>query len=103
MTENPLLKSDDIEIAVMNLLTRDNSPAHYHKLSTEITYCIRGRLRLLVGHEQIQLLLCEGECLVVPPNVPLQNPSNAEGTQVFVVKFLSTPNDKYYIEDGHIE
>ncbi|KKQ81034.1 MAG: hypothetical protein UT01_C0001G0017 [Candidatus Daviesbacteria bacterium GW2011_GWA1_38_7] len=96
--EQSLQQTDQVETAVMTLPVTDEAKPHFHRLGTEVTYCIRGSLRLLVGKPPREVRLDEGQFIIVPPGTPLQNPSNEAGTQVFVVKFPSIPQDKFYTE-----
>lgn len=100
MPEESLQHSEVVEMAVMDLPLIDASRPHYHRLGTEVTYVIRGSLRLIVGHgdSRTECDLTQGQFIIVPPMTPLQNPANEEGTQVFVVKFPSVPGDKYFVE-----
>lgn len=89
-----MLIRDDVECAVMELPEIDLSPPHYHKLATELTCCISGRLHMIV--EDAEFDLDENQFMVIPPEVVSQNPSNSPGTKIFVVKVPSVPNDKFY-------
>lgn len=90
-----ILGREDIECAVMDLPEVDSSPPHYHKLGYEITYCLSGKLHLIIDHKD-RVDLSENQFLVIPPETVLQNPTNDSGTKVFVVRNISTPGDKYY-------
>lgn len=90
-----ILVREDVECAVMVLPEIDLSPPHYHKLAMELTYCISGRLHMKVGEDEFDLL--ENQFMVIPPEVVSQNPSNATGTKIFVVKVPSVPDDKFYV------
>lgn len=89
-----VLIRDDVECAVMGLPEINLDPPHYHKLATELTYCISGRLHMIVGDSEFDLE--ENQFMVIPPNVFSQNPTNAPGTKIFVVKVPSVPDDKFY-------
>ena len=89
-----VLIRDDVECAVMTLPEIDLSPPHYHKLATELTYCISGRLHMIVGEDEFDL--GENQFMIIPPEVISQNPSNSPGTKIFVIKLPSVPNDKFY-------
>lgn len=100
----PELSSSEIEIAVMELPEIDSSNPHYHLEATEITYIISGSLTLNLGHVETpgvyeQVIANQGDFFVVRPGTVLQNPENEPGTIVYVVKFPSVPNDKFYIND----
>jgi quercetin dioxygenase-like cupin family protein len=93
----PALDSKEVEIAWMKLPTRDDSKPHYHRQSTEVTIVLSGRLNLIVGQDQ-KIELREGEFLIIPPGIMLQNPKNEAGTEVIVVKFPSVPEDKFFVD-----
>lgn len=97
--DQSLLRRDDLEIAVMQLPERDVSKPHFHRDSTEVTYVIRGSLRLNIGIPARSLVLAAGEFMVIPPGTVLQNPTNDPGTEVLVIKFPSVPGDKFYYEE----
>lgn len=90
----PELNSSEVEVAVIALPLKDNSPPHFHKKMTEITYVVKGTLHLIVDGNDIDLK--QGEFLVVHPGSVLQNPSNEPETKVFVIKIPSIPGDKFY-------
>lgn len=91
-----ILVSQAIECAVMQLPQKDASPPHYHKLMTEITYCLSGRLHLIIEGQNIEL--GENQFMVIPPEVVIQNPENDPRTRVFVIKVPSVPDDKFYVQ-----
>lgn len=88
-----ILARDDVECAVMYLPEHNSSPPHYHPQGFEITYCISGRLHLIIDGENVELT--ENQFMVIPPDVVLQNPENDPGTRIFVVKAPSVPGDKF--------
>ena len=93
---NELLARNDVECAVMKLPTVDPSPPHFHKLATEVTYVLSGRLKLVIEGNKFDLR--ENQFMVIPPLTVQQNPENDPGTRVFVVKVPSVPDDKFYAE-----
>ncbi len=93
----PELAFEEVELAVINLPELNDSLPHFHKISTEITIVLAGTLDIIIDQKE-KIRLEKGQFLVVYPWTILQNPSNAPDTQVFVVKFPSTPGDKYYSE-----
>ncbi len=90
-----ILRRVDFEFAEMDLPEVDLEPPHYHKLATELTYCISGRLYLIV-HQRDEIELVAREWLFLPPRVVLQNPRNDPGTRIVVFKTPSVPGDKFY-------
>ena len=89
-----ILSRDDVECAVMHLPEVDMTRPHYHPQAFEITYCIKGRLRLVIDGENVELT--ENQFMIIPPGVVLQNPENDPETKIFVVKVPSVPGDKSY-------
>lgn len=90
----PDLKTDSLELAYMILPEVDYSLPHYHKIASEVTICLTGRLNLIVEGQETTLV--PGEFLLVPPGTVLQNPTNEPGTTIFVLKWPSVADDKYY-------
>lgn len=103
--ENHPEHTTNCEIAILRLPTIDDSNPHFHETMTEVTYVISGELELLVWDNGgvWGIKLHKNQYLLVEPGVIIQNPKNTEGTQVFVVKFPSKPNDKKYIEQSKID
>lgn len=96
------LRFEEVEIAVMDLPEADPSPPHYHRESTEFTFVLSGQLEIIFFKEDSgreSVLLGEGDYMLISPETVIQNPRNAPGTRVFVVKWPSVPEDKYYFED----
>lgn len=92
-----ILVRDDVECTIMELPEHDPSKPHFHKTGYEVTYCLSGRLHLIVDQKD-EVDLAENQFLIIPPGVILQNPTNDPGTRIFVVKAPSIPNDKFYGE-----
>lgn len=95
----------DVETAILQLPAVDGSQPHFHEKVNEVTYVISGELELLVWDRGgvWGIKLHKGQYILVEPGAITQNPRNAEGTQVFVVKFPSVPGDNKYIELSEIE
>lgn len=91
-----ILGRRDLECAVMDLSEVDTSPPHYHHLGYEVTYCLSGKLHLIIDHKDM-VDLSENQFIVIPPETVLQNPNNEPGTKVFVVRNISIPGDKFYV------
>ena len=64
---------------------------HYHKLATEITLIVKGKVRV---NEKI---FSKGEIFVIEPN-EVVDPLFLEDTEFVVVKTISDTKDKYIIE-----
>ncbi len=63
---------------------------HYHKIATEITLLIRGRMKVC-GE-----VLTDGAVFLIPPN-EVADPEFLEDCEVVVIKFPSCPGDKYVV------
>ena len=86
---NPsLLKTNDVEVAVKNYKAGDEEEAHYHKIATEYTVILKGKVRML-GVEYN-----EGEILTIPPMESTDFLALTDVTTV-VVKIPGASNDKY--------
>lgn len=92
------LQSDAAEFAIMDLPAINEAPPHFHKKSVELTYCLKGGLRLLLGNNSREVSIRAGDFMTIPAGVPLQNPENDPETQIAVVKAPSVPNDKYNLD-----
>lgn len=93
----PNLMSQEVECAIIEVPIEDLSKPHFHRVMTEITIVLSGRLTLIFG-EKDQVEVGEGEFFIVKPGTVLQNPVNEPGTKVLVIKYPSVPGDKYYVE-----
>ncbi|WP_421856327.1 hypothetical protein [Marinomonas sp.] len=86
--EPTLIKTNDVEVAVKEYKKGDFEESHYHKVATEITVIMSGRV-MMNGIEYTK-----GDIVVIEPN---------ESTDFFaledsintVVKFPGANNDKY--------
>tara|TARA_R110001583_G_scaffold111063_2_gene260141 strand:+ start:18052 stop:18387 length:336 start_codon:yes stop_codon:yes gene_type:complete len=86
--EPTLIKTNDVEVAVKEYKKGDFEESHYHKVATEITVIMSGRV-MMNGIEYTK-----GDIVVTDPN---------ESTDFFaledsintVVKFPGASNDKY--------
>ena len=89
---NPsLLKTNDVEVAVKKYKKGDFEGEHYHKIATEYTVILQGRVKMS-GVEYI-----EGTILTINP---LESTDFEALTDVVtvVVKIPGASNDKYIIE-----
>ena len=86
--EPSLLKTNDVEVAVKNYKTGDSEEAHYHKVATEYTVILKGKVRMM-GIEYN-----EGEILTIHPMESTDFIALTDVTTV-VVKVPGASNDKY--------
>lgn len=63
---------------------------HYHKVGTEITLVIRGKMRIN------NTVYGQGSIIVIHPN-EIADPSFIEDTELVIVKTPSDINDKYTV------
>ena len=86
---NPtLLKTNDVEVAVKEYKKGDKEEKHYHKIATEITIIVSGRVKMN-GIEY-----SKGDIIVIEPN-EVTDFEALEDTVNTVVKFPGVNNDKY--------
>lgn len=83
-----LLKTNDVEVAVKHYNTGDYDKEHYHKIGTEYTVIVKGRVKMS-GKEY-----AEGDVLTIPPLESTDFLALTEATTV-VVKIPGASNDKY--------
>jgi quercetin dioxygenase-like cupin family protein len=90
---NPtLLKTNDVEIAVKEYKKGDKEEKHYHKIATEITIIISGRVKMN-GIEY-----SKGDIIVIEPNEATDFEA-LEDTVNTVVKYPGVNDDKYIGEN----
>ena len=86
--EPSLFKTNDCEVAVKKYRAEDNESAHYHKIATEYTCIVKGRVRMF-DHE-----FNAGDIVVVEPG-DVTDFLALEDTINVVVKLPGANNDKY--------
>lgn len=86
--EPSLYKTNDVEVAVKSYKKNDKEERHYHKIATEITVIISGKVKM--NNE----ILEKGDILVIPPNFSTDFEA-LEDTVTTVVKLPGANNDKY--------
>ena len=91
--EPSLLKTNDCEVAVKEYKKGDYEGKHYHKIATEFTVIISGRVRMN-GIEYK-----EGDIIVMEPNEITDFECLEDGTKNVVVKIPGANNDKYVVEE----
>lgn len=87
--EPSLLKTNDVEVAVKTYKKGDYEAKHYHKVATEFTCIISGRVKMNgIEYEA-------GDIIVMEPNEVTDFECLVDGTTNVVVKFPGANNDKY--------
>jgi quercetin dioxygenase-like cupin family protein len=86
-----LIQTNDVEVAVKEYKAGDLDNRHFHKISTEITVIVSGRVRMN-GVEYVK-----GDIVVIEPNQSTDFEA-LEDTITTVVKYPGANNDKY-LED----
>lgn len=87
--EPSLLKTNDVEVAVKKYARGDYEESHYHKIATEFTVIISGKVRMN-GVEY-----SAGDIIVMEPNESTDFECLEDGTVNIVVKIPGASNDKY--------
>jgi quercetin dioxygenase-like cupin family protein len=88
--EPSLLKTNNVEVAVKEYKKGDCEARHYHKIATEITVIISGRVRMN-GSEY-----AKGDIIVIEPGDATDFEA-LEDTVNAVVKYPGANNDKYIV------
>ena len=87
--EPSLLKTNAVEVALKKYKKGDYEKAHYHKIATEFTVIVSGRVRMN-GKEYI-----EGDIIVIEPNDSTDFEALEDNTLNVVVKIPGANDDKY--------
>lgn len=87
-----VLKTSDVEVAVKTYKKGDYEPPHYHKIATEITVIVEGKVRMYGK------LFEAGDIITIYPGESTDFEA-LEDTINVVVKHPGAVNDKY-IKDG---
>lgn len=90
--EPSLHKTQDVEVAVKTYRRGDYEESHLHKIATEYTVIISGRVRMN-GVEY-----SKGDIIVMEPGEATDFECLEEGTVNVVVKLPGAKNDKYLAE-----
>ncbi|MBQ7543340.1 MAG: hypothetical protein IJT02_00160 [Synergistaceae bacterium] len=83
-----MYRTNDCEVAVKNYSAGDREEKHYHKIATEYTVIISGRVRMF-GQE-----FGEGDIIVAEPGDATDFKALTDAVNV-VVKIPGANNDKY--------
>jgi quercetin dioxygenase-like cupin family protein len=86
--EPTLLKTQQVEVAVKHYRQGDREGRHYHKIATEITVIVSGRVRMN------GLEYGEGDIVVIEPLDSTDFEALADSVTT-VVKYPGAINDKY--------
>lgn len=89
--EPSLLKTNDVEVAVKKYKKGDYEDSHYHKIATEFTVIISGRVKMN-GIEYKA-----GDIIVMEPNESTDFEALEDNTVNVVVKIPGANNDKYLL------
>ncbi len=87
--EPSLCQTNDVEVAVKEYKAGDYEDRHHHKIATEYTAIIKGRVRMN-GVEY-----GAGDIIVMEPNESTDFECLEDGTVNVVVKLPGASNDKY--------
>lgn len=88
--EPSLFKTNDVEVAVKKYKGGDYEKAHYHKLATEFTLIVSGKVKMFDKE------FTEGDIVVVEPGEVTDFFSITDAVNV-VVKLPGANNDKYEV------
>ena len=87
-----LYKTNDCEVGIKRYKKGDHENKHYHKIATEFTVIVEGRVRMF------QREFSEGDIIVVEPGEATSFEALEDSINV-VVKLPGANNDKYEIGD----
>ena len=90
--EPSLYKTNDCEVAVKTYKKGDKEDKHYHKIATEFTAIVKGKV------ETFDQIFEEGDVVVVEPGEATAFEALEDSMNV-VVKLPGANNDKYLSED----
>lgn len=83
-----LFKTNDVEVGVKKYLAGESESLHHHKIATEITVIISGRVRMN------GIIYIQGDIIVIDPSEATDFEA-LEDSVTTVVKFPGANNDKY--------
>lgn len=90
--EPTMLKTNDCEIAIKKYNAGSYEEKHFHKIATEITVIIRGKVKMF------NQIFEEGTIIEVEPG-DITDFTALTDTETVVVKIPGVNNDKYLLED----
>ncbi len=88
-----IIKTQDVEVGVKHYQKGDHEDRHHHKIATEVTVIISGKVRM---NEDVYI---SGDILVIKPGESTDFEA-LEDTITVVVKHPGSQNDKYMGEAG---
>ncbi len=91
--EPSLYRTNDVEVAVKEYKTGDREEEHYHKIATEYTVVLNGKVRMF-GQ-----VFSDGDIIVAEPGDATDFECLEEAVTV-VVKIPGANNDKYLTRAG---
>ncbi|MBT4122205.1 hypothetical protein HOE31_04630 [bacterium] len=86
--EPTLINTNDVEVAVKSYNKGDAEDTHYHKIATEITVVVSGKVKMN------DIIYNQGDIIVIEPNEST-NFEALEDTVCTVVKYPGASDDKY--------
>jgi quercetin dioxygenase-like cupin family protein len=86
--EPSLIKTNDVEVAVKSYKKGDAEDKHYHKIATEITVVVSGKVKMN------NIVYGKGDIITIEPNESTDFEA-VEDTVCTVVKYPGASNDKY--------
>ena len=86
--EPSVVQTNDVEVAVKHYKAGDKEEMHYHKLATEVTVIVSGRVRMC------GLEFGPGQIVTLEPNEPTEFEALTDAVNV-VVKLPGAADDKY--------
>lgn len=90
--EPSLYKTNDCEVAVKKYKKGDYEKKHFHKLATEITVVIKGKVKMF------DVLYGEGDIIIIEPYDATSFEAIEDSINV-VVKIPGANDDKYEVEE----
>lgn len=90
--EPTLYKTNNCEVAVKSYKKGDQEGKHYHKIATEITVIVKGKVRMFGN------VYSEGDIIVCEPGDATAFEALEDAMNI-VVKLPGANNDKYEVED----
>lgn len=86
--EPTLVKTNDVEVAVKSYIKGDFEEKHYHKIATEVTVIVSGKVKMN------NIIYNKNDIIVIEPNESTDFEA-LEDTVCTVVKYPGASNDKY--------
>lgn len=83
-------RTKDFEVAYVKHTQGQKWETHYHKVATEITFVISGKIQI---NDEV---FSQGDIFVISPN-EVAVPTFLEDSEVIVIKTPSDVNDKYIV------